>query len=351
MALIVVNPSSHILVLQEFAMKEHLGKLSGMYSIPMETAEPGEHHSVTLQRLVRQELSGGSNCLIRIEFPLPGRYAMGKTSDIMEALFGDLSRYATLLSVAAEELIRKYPDEDLAPIFRSIPRRSIAIGPVVLFDSVARDLNSQPPDEVLAALGMLCLHISTHDDLVDEPPSERRSIAALLYAGNVAALEGVRRLQSRVRPEVLDSIVAEINRNHLLQQRCVIHLWDRQPTTFAAYRRGIEHDVTFAAIGVQSGVVFAGHPGYLPRLADYCAGYGPALQLLDDIAECESDRLAGYHSFPINEGPPFAESFRQVRAHLDLAESVLEPSWRRLRALVECPRLLSYRLQETYAKS
>lgn len=57
-ALIVVNPLRHILVLQELETKEHLGKLSGMYSIPMETAEPGEHISVTLQRLVRQELPG-----------------------------------------------------------------------------------------------------------------------------------------------------------------------------------------------------------------------------------------------------------------------------------------------------
>jgi hypothetical protein len=57
-ALIVQNPEGEILVLQEFQSKPHFGKQSGMFSIPMETAEPEELDISALIRLVREELPG-----------------------------------------------------------------------------------------------------------------------------------------------------------------------------------------------------------------------------------------------------------------------------------------------------
>jgi len=57
-ALLVVNPAGEILVLQEFFCKPYLGKYAGMWSIPMETCEPGENYPSTLKRLHEEELGG-----------------------------------------------------------------------------------------------------------------------------------------------------------------------------------------------------------------------------------------------------------------------------------------------------
>lgn len=57
-ALIVQNPKGEILILQEYQTKPHLGKYCGMFSIPMETSEPGEPDYHTVVRLVREELPG-----------------------------------------------------------------------------------------------------------------------------------------------------------------------------------------------------------------------------------------------------------------------------------------------------
>ncbi|MBI5405382.1 MAG: NUDIX hydrolase [Candidatus Kerfeldbacteria bacterium] len=57
-ALIVINPSGHIMVLQELEDKPHLGKYAGMWSIPMETLEPSETHYAGLRRLMTEELPG-----------------------------------------------------------------------------------------------------------------------------------------------------------------------------------------------------------------------------------------------------------------------------------------------------
>lgn len=57
-ALIVVNPSGEVLVLQEFHAKPHFGKYAGMLSIPMETSRSGEPDHAALERLVAEELPG-----------------------------------------------------------------------------------------------------------------------------------------------------------------------------------------------------------------------------------------------------------------------------------------------------
>ena len=57
-ALIVANPVGEILVLQEFAAKPHIGKYSGMWSIPMETRDPGQNDQAALRQLHEEELAG-----------------------------------------------------------------------------------------------------------------------------------------------------------------------------------------------------------------------------------------------------------------------------------------------------
>lgn len=67
-ALVVTNPVHEILVLQEYENKPHLGKLKGMFSIPMETSHPGEKDHCAINRLYIEELMG-------LVLPqLPGEY-------------------------------------------------------------------------------------------------------------------------------------------------------------------------------------------------------------------------------------------------------------------------------------
>jgi len=57
-ALIVQNSIREILILQECRSKPHIGKLAGMFSIPMETCWPGESVRSAVVRLVKEELPG-----------------------------------------------------------------------------------------------------------------------------------------------------------------------------------------------------------------------------------------------------------------------------------------------------
>jgi len=57
-ALVVQNLQGQILVLQEYETKPHFGKRCGMFSIPMETVEPGESDPCAMVRLVADELPG-----------------------------------------------------------------------------------------------------------------------------------------------------------------------------------------------------------------------------------------------------------------------------------------------------
>ena len=57
-ALIVYDPDDNILILQEYESKPHIGKYSGMFSVPMETSEPDELDFHAIVRLVVEELQG-----------------------------------------------------------------------------------------------------------------------------------------------------------------------------------------------------------------------------------------------------------------------------------------------------
>jgi len=55
-ALVVKNPQGQILILQELQSKPRVGKYAGMFSIPMETCEPGESDHDAMIRLAKEEL-------------------------------------------------------------------------------------------------------------------------------------------------------------------------------------------------------------------------------------------------------------------------------------------------------
>ncbi len=188
-----------------------------------------------------------------------------------------------------------------------------------------QDLHEEPNPSLQQAIGTLCLHISTHDDLIDEPPQTPHERAALLYAGNISCAVGMQLLGAAATPTQSSFICDELNRNHLLQQQCVTVLWEGRPQTFADYARGVEHDGALVGIGVSAALAIAHRQDLWPKLKRMCTAYGTALQLLDDIAEVEEDKIAGYHSFPAQEGPPFAESFHHIEQQLSQAGQLLGP--------------------------
>jgi len=77
-ALILENDESEILILQEFQSKPHFGKYAGMFSIPMETSEPGEPDISALDRLVSEELVVMDPRHLDIQERYVGRYQIVK---------------------------------------------------------------------------------------------------------------------------------------------------------------------------------------------------------------------------------------------------------------------------------
>lgn len=73
-ALIIVNPKGEVLILQEFESKPHFGKYPGMFSIPMETSDPGEPDDSTLRRLIVEELPGCQSYKINLMEKRAGIY-------------------------------------------------------------------------------------------------------------------------------------------------------------------------------------------------------------------------------------------------------------------------------------
>lgn len=87
-ALIVVNPEGHVLVVQELETNIGHGKVAGMCGIPMETSHEGEFDQMALQRLVQEELSGMHVDIEGVSFGnyqvMPGiwvRLYLGSTGD------------------------------------------------------------------------------------------------------------------------------------------------------------------------------------------------------------------------------------------------------------------------------
>lgn len=273
---------------------------------------------------------------------------MGTTTSIKDKLFGDTLPYTRLLGPISQKLIIEYPHDDLRPIFESLPTRFITTGPMSMCARLMQDLEMKADPALLQAVGTLCLHISTHDDLVDEPPRTRHEKAGLLYAGNISLLEGCQLLYTTLDPAQAALVLTMINKNHLLQQRCVDLLWDAQPRTFEKYARGIEHTGIFIGIGVMAALAAAERKELWDELRPICGAYGTVIQILDDISEVDEDELAGYHSFPLHEGKPFVRSFEEIDKALDFAEQSLNPAWRNFGELITNVRTLTKQINDGY---
>jgi hypothetical protein len=273
---------------------------------------------------------------------------MGTTTSIKKLFFGETDRYSSLLKSSSTRLVDIYPNPAFAPLFESLPNRSITVGPMAMCDRLARDLGTTVPDDVLTALGVLCFHISVHDDLIDEPPSSATERAALLYTGNLSFIEGMRLLShTSFSAEQITFMCDEIARNHYLQQQCAETLWDQQPNTFADYLKGVQHDGALIGIGVCTALAASNRQDLWQTLKPACTAYGVALQLLDDINEAEEDELAGYHSFPVKEGAPFIRSFQEVENHVEAVLKIIDPQWTHFRELVENVRTVKRQVERT----
>ncbi len=115
---------------------------------------------------------------------------MGST-EVRRLLLGDTARYEGIIGKHAAALSVRYGDAGLSRQLASMRSRFVSLGPMALCDSVLSDLGTAAPDDLLAGIGLMAFHISTHDDIVDETPDSRAGISALLYSGNIALAEGV----------------------------------------------------------------------------------------------------------------------------------------------------------------
>lgn len=259
----------------------------------------------------------------------------GHSSDILTQLYGDTKKYRAILRPILRKLAREYPNPYLKKLFFSLDKRIIAIAPMVFCDSLLLDLGEKSDKVDLAALGLHMLAISTHDDVVDERPPDRIGLAALVYAGNIATNDGSRMLLKKGKKKASDALLEFINLNHFYQQHVVETLWQKRPESFVEYKDGINHICIFVAIGLVYGLALLGRMDLKKRVIEYANSYGVALQLVDDLREIEEDRMNGYWSFPLSEGEPYGESFKQLFGHIATAKEVIPPEWKQLRRLVD----------------
>lgn len=253
------------------------------------------------------------------------------SSEIMSLLFGDVTHYSQIMSEMREKLSEKYPNENLAAVFSKLPHKFAVIGPMVLCDDVVRDLGQKCPREVLAVTGLACLSISTHDDVVDEKPQDRKDIASLIYAGNIAGLEAAALLKNSDYTEVLIPLFQAVNKNHYLQQFRVDLLWSKKPKNFRDYRRGIADICSWVAIGPEVGLSLLDRNDLINSISDFIENYGIAIQLIDDIREVDEDGISGYNSFPLLEGEHYRRSFKELDKCVEKAKSSLGYRWKNLK--------------------
>jgi hypothetical protein len=120
-------------------------------------------------------------------------------------------------------------------------------------------------------------------------------------------------------------LLDSVNLNHYYQQHVAETLWVKPPSDFGEYKDGIHHVWVFASIGLKFGLALCGREDLLGRIEKYSEGYGIALQLVDDLREVEEDRIFGYNSFPIVEGAPYKESFKQLFVHIEKCKESAAP--------------------------
>ena len=278
---------------------------------------------------------------------MPKRAKVGKghSSSILYDLFGDFSLYSRVMEREGKRLARKYPDKNLSRLFNEMPHRMITVLPMALFHSMSKDLGNTVSKEAICAIGLCSFPIGTHDDIVDETPDRQQEIAALVYAGNIAASEGLMMLMRKGKVETAEALVESINRNHFRQQRVVDLLWSGRKPTEAVYLDGIRHIVEFISIGPLCAIAEAEEKGLRRRIMDFSEGYGPVIQLIDDIREVDEDRRTKYASLPLTEGKPFRSSFRLGFEGIAKARRSLKPEWNNMAYFVDRAEQFLMRLE------
>lgn len=272
----------------------------------------------------------------------------GASSELISYFLGDIGKYLKILQKQKASLLRRYPNRNLSPIFATLQTKLLTVGPVALCDYLTSDLGKVCPEDILIAIGLVCLEISAHDDVVDETPGIRSKLAALVYAGNIAALEGIRILYWNDRKRIADLIISLVNQNHYLQQMRVEKLWERKPSNFIDYQDGVKDGAVLVQIGLFPALETAGRDDLRQQLTRFSESYALVLQLIDDIREVDEDKVHGYHSFPILEGAPFEKSFKAMGKHLRIAEENLRPDWRKMNSLVENLKALVAKMKSEF---
>lgn len=272
----------------------------------------------------------------------------GVSSQLISYFLGDVGKYLRILQKEKASLLKRYPNKNLSPIFATLQSKLLTVGPMALCDYLASDLGKVCPNDVLAAIGLVCLEISAHDDVVDETPEIQSKLAALVYAGNIAALEGIRILCQKDRKRIANIIISLVNQNHYLQQMRVEKLWERKPSNFIDYQDGVKDGTVLVQIGLFPALEMAGRDDLRQQLTRFSESYALVLQLIDDIREVEEDKVHGYHSFPILEGFPFKKSFKAIEKHLRLAKESLHPGWEKMNSLVEKLKVLVPKIKSEF---
>lgn len=259
----------------------------------------------------------------------------GKTSEILELLYGETDYCKQILQKYTQELARTYNNKNLGLLFSSLGGRIIAIAPMKLCEALVKDLGKKVKDEELAALGLHMLAISTHDDVVDEMKPDRTLTASLIYAGNIASNAGSKLLLRQQNRKAATLLLDTVNQNHFRQQIVIETLWKRPPASFKEYTEGIWHICVFTQIGLEYALALVNRQDLTKRIKQYAEGYGIALQLVDDLREVEEDKKFGYWSYPIVEGEPYRRSFKELFRHIEICKQSVPASWKNMRELVE----------------
>src|SRR3990167_4302719 len=261
--------------------------------------------------------------------------SVGHSSELLKILLGNVDKYIQLMDSQANRLSRAYPDKELAVIFSMLSKKILTIGPMSYCDLFASDLGIKCPKEVLVAIGLVCLPITTHDDVVDETPKKRLQLAAFIYAGDIAMLEGLKVLSTKKHTSVAKVLIDAVNQNHYYQQLRVKYLWERKPKTFEDYKVGIKDVPVLVKVGLDCAcaIADASHP-IRRRVNQFASGYGIALQIIDDIREVDEDRVSGYNSFPLLEGTPFKKSCQELDKQILAAKQALLPKWTKMRSYI-----------------
>ncbi len=228
------------------------------------------------------------------------------SSSIMDQLFGDTTRFRTILQDAIRPLIEHYGGTTALPAhFLAIPDRIICICPMVLCHAFLADLNIQAPIDLLGPLGLSMYSISTHDDVVDESPKDRGVVAGLVYSGNIASLHGISLLFLNGYARVAQKIIQLMNLNHCFQTDIAFSLWTA-PSDEATYFEAISHTGYWAAIGPVAAAEYAAlqndarNDDFQHFAQEFGTLYGRMCQVYDDMREIDDDRKNGYFSLPIS---------------------------------------------------